>query len=236
MFTLHSMDPARRTGRILASLLIASGMALAEPALELSDKLLKAMARQYGADARSRLQQWQKLIDQPPDGDEQTKLERVNTFFNHIPQKDDSEHWGLENYWATPVELLVTDGGDCEDFAIAKYFTLRSMNVADDRLRISYVKAFIPSKGKIESHMVLSYYPTPDADPLILDNLNPAILPAAQRPDLAPIYGFNGAGLWHAKERGRTRNGAVNDLGLWRDLLSRMEHELDDDNPGVNLP
>ncbi|QSA98953.1 transglutaminase-like cysteine peptidase [Methylococcus sp. EFPC2] len=207
-------------------------MVLAEPTLELTDKLLKDVTRQYGEEAKSRLLEWKKLMDSNPGTNEIDTLATVNAFFNRIPQKDDSAHWGQENYWATPIELLVTKGGDCEDFAIAKYFTLRRLGIADDKLRISYVKAFIPEQGKIQAHMVLSYYPLPSAEPLILDNLNPAILPASQRRDLMPIYGFNGAGLWRAKERGRTSN----DLGLWRELLTRMQHELDGDTLGAHLP
>ncbi|WP_197479414.1 transglutaminase-like cysteine peptidase, partial [Oleiphilus sp. HI0132] len=81
--------------------------------------------------------------------------------------------------WATPLEFLATNAGDCEDFSIAKYFTLREMGIPDDMIKITYVKALELN----QAHMVLAYYPTPDAEPLILDNLINEIKPAGQRTD-----------------------------------------------------
>ncbi len=81
------------------------------------------------------------------------------------------------------MELLTTNGGDCEDFSIAKYLTLRAMGVPDDQLRIIYVKALELN----QAHMVLAWYKTPGSDPLILDNLINDIKPASQRNDLEPV-------------------------------------------------
>ena len=115
---------------------------------------------------------------------ERQKLELVNDFMNRTPFKTDQEHWGKVDYWATPVEFLSTNGGDCEDFSIAKYFTLRALGVADDKLQITYVKE---TRVYNEAHMVLAYFATPDAEPLILDNINKTIQPASNRGDLTDL-------------------------------------------------
>ncbi|MBI4206399.1 MAG: transglutaminase-like cysteine peptidase [Betaproteobacteria bacterium] len=108
---------------------------------------------------------------------------------------DDIIHWGKEDYWATPIEFLSTNAGDCEDFSIAKYFTLRALGVPDDRLRLTYVKELVQYN---QAHMVVAYFPSPDAEPLVLDNINKTIQPASARSDLLPVYSFNGSNLWLA--------------------------------------
>jgi hypothetical protein len=73
-------------------------------------------------------------------------------------------------------------------------------------------------------HMVLTYYSSPGAEPLVLDNLVKSIKPASQRTDLMPIFSFNGTGLWLAKQRGRGKlAGSSSRVKRWRDLLEKME-------------
>ncbi|MAA64030.1 MAG: sulfate adenylyltransferase [Alteromonadaceae bacterium] len=188
-------------------------------AIELSDRLLNYVAEKYGEDAKNRLTQWQKLqtIAQNAPVDRQLRL--VNSFFNELNFVNDIEHWHTEDYWATPVEFLATNGGDCEDFSIAKYLTLRAMGVPDEQLRITYVKALQLN----QAHMVLAWYPTPTADPLILDNLINEIRPASERNDLEPVYSFNGKGLWLQQlNNSSKRIGDADTLSRWTDLNERM--------------
>jgi predicted transglutaminase-like cysteine proteinase len=143
----------------------------------------------------------------------------VNSFFNQLRFVSDIEHWGKEDYWATPMELLTTNAGDCEDFSIAKYQTLRSMGVPDEQLRIVYVKALELN----QAHMVLAWYPRRDADPLILDNLINDIKLASQRSDLEFVYSFNGSGLWFSKAGQEKRIGEAEKLSRWHELNQRMQ-------------
>jgi predicted transglutaminase-like cysteine proteinase len=132
---------------------------------------------------------------------------------------DDIRHWGEKDYWATPIEFLASHGGDCEDFSIAKYFTLKAMGMSEEKLNLTYVKALQYNMH----HMVLTYYRTPGAEPLVLDNLVETIKPASQRTDLMPIFSFNGTGLWLAKQRGRGKlAGSSSRVKRWRDLLEKM--------------
>ena len=89
-------------------------------------------------------------------------------------------------------------------------------------LQITYVKEVNLYN---EAHMVLAYFPSPDAEPLILDNVNKSIQPASIRTDLAPVYSFNGSGLWLAKQQqGRGQSvGSSDRIGHWKDLQTRMK-------------
>ena len=196
------------------------------------EKTLNLAKSRFGMKAADRLVAWRQLVRSQTGSSEAEKLEQINRFFNQIPNVDDQTLWGQRDYWATPVELLARNGGDCEDFALAKYFTLRAAGVASEKLRVTYARAWLPRQGRMESHMVLSYYLTPDADPLILDNLTDDILPAPKRTDLVPTMSFNAEGLWSARQRGQHgRIGETGSIRHWNDLLARMRQAPTGDNP-----
>lgn len=204
-------------------LLAASLAALAAELDIITDAQIAKLAQQFGPLAKRRLTEWKNVLNSPKHKNlaEREKLDLVNDFMNQTEFVSDLQHWGKEDYWATPVEFLSTNGGDCEDYSIAKYFTLRALGVPDDKLRITYVKELVIYN---EAHMVLAYFPTPDAEPLILDNINKSIRPASARTDLLPVYSFNGSGLWLAKEQtGRGQSvGGSDRIGHWRDLQARL--------------
>jgi predicted transglutaminase-like cysteine proteinase len=161
---------------------------------------------------------------------EPDKIRRVNEFFNRrIQFGEDQAVWGENDYWATPLEFMGRGIGDCEDFSISKYFALRSLGVSNEKLRITYVKARIggPQSTVSQAHMVLSYYPDPAAEPLILDNLLNDIRPASTRPDLTPLFSFNSEGLWVGASgtgtAARPTASSTARLSRWRDLLARMQ-------------
>jgi len=120
--------------------------------------------------------------------------------------------------------MIGKDRGDCEDFTIAKYIFLRELNISNDKLKLTYVKAQIggPYSKIFQAHMVLSYYSTPTSEPLILDNLISDIRQASRRSDLTPIFSFNSEGLW-AGGANATRTDSVNNLSRWRDVLQRIQ-------------
>lgn len=189
----------------------------------LSHELLVGITRQYGESARGRLLSWQTLIQEDTSTSDREKLEKVNRFFNRMKFVSDKKHWKKSDYWATPVEFLATSGGDCEDFSLAKYFTLKAMGVDEEKLNLTYVKALRFN----QAHMVVTYYASPQAEPLVLDNLVGEIRPASTRTDLLPVYSFNGTGLWLAKARGRGEQvGGSDRIKRWQDLLARMPEGL----------
>jgi predicted transglutaminase-like cysteine proteinase len=195
--------------------------------LELSTEVIDRANKKYGAAAQARLLRWQALIPSLRGKTESEKIRSVNDFINQTPFVSDLDHWGKTDYWATPAEMIASNGGDCEDFAIAKYFTLLATGVLPDKLRITYVLAAL-SDGRHIAHMVLAYYTTPDAEPLILDNLKTRIFRASERSDLTVVYYFNGTGLWvaNARKSGEGIKGGQDNISIWRDLNSRMGNEL----------
>ncbi|KXI28997.1 transglutaminase-like cysteine peptidase [Paraglaciecola hydrolytica] len=187
-----------------------------------SKNTLKKVQQIYGTQASQNVAKWNDLLLELAGQDIQEQLSKVNDFFNRQKFVDDIVHWNKEDYWATPIEFIASGGGDCEDFSIAKYFSMRALGVPASKLRLMYVKALEYNMA----HMVLAYYEQPNVVPLVLDNINKNILPANQRGDLQPVYSFNGEGLWAAKEQGRGKqlqNGGNN--SLWKDLTSRMNLE-----------
>ena len=194
--------------------------AIADSNIVFNDALFNKIKNQYDNDALERVQDWQQLLNTSHTLPIDEKLYQVNNFFNELEFVDDIDHWGKDDYWATPVEFLATEGGDCEDFVIAKYFSLKELGVPAEKLRLMYVTA----TRLRQAHMVLAYYEEPNSVPLVLDNINRRILPASRRRDLLPVYSFNGDGLWLAKEQGRgqkVQQGGNNNL--WNDLNKRMQ-------------
>lgn len=195
----------------------------AQNSFELAPKLLGKVEKDHGPQASKRLVAWQDLIRDDQSVSDLEKLQKVNVFFNRVDFVSDLLLWKEKDYWATPVEFLIQNGGDCEDFSIAKYFTLKKMGVDEDKLNMTYVKALELN----QAHMVVTYYDTPDAEPLVLDNLNTKILLASKRADLMPVFSFNGSGLWLAKERSRGKKvGSSDRYKRWMDLLQRMPEGL----------
>ncbi len=173
--------------------------------------------------AARRLQRWHALMQEGQTWPELERLAAVNQFFNGARFVDDRELWQTADYWATPEEFLTRDAGDCEDFAIAKYFTLKAMGVAPEKLRITYVKV----AWLRQAHMVLAYYETPRSEPLILDNLDHRIESAGERPDLRPVYSFNAENLWLARSRhDQQQAGRPGQLQRWREMLARLGPDL----------
>lgn len=198
------------------------------PAAALDMSRLQATMHSLGGSLQP-LIAWQKLLQDHQESTTEDKLRRVNEFFNRrIEFGTDPEIWGQSDYWATPMETLARGKGDCEDYVIAKYFTLLNMNIPDTQLRLIYVKARIggPASSIQQAHMVLAYYATPDAEPLLLDNLITEIRPAARRPDLQPIFSFNSQGIFAGAAANATLGpGGTARLTRWQDLLQRARHE-----------
>lgn len=217
--------PAART-RLSSSLCVAAlvfgicyRLALASGLL-IDDSLLEKVEKKYGSDAKQRFVDWRELIENGKNWPEEQKLERVNHFFNSkVVFADDILLWQKTDYWAAPTEVLAKGAGDCEDYSIAKYFTLVEMGVDESKLRITYVKALELN----QAHMVLTYFEQTRSVPLVLDNLRPDIAPATERRDLQPVYSFNGTGLWLAKSKGSGQAvGGSDRLSMWTELKLRM--------------
>lgn len=207
--------------RLVLTLLLACGLVRAETDLDRMQSLARS---RYGQSTADMVGQWRSTIDAMQLLRDEQKMVKANDFFNtRIRWVQDPEAWGQKDYWATPLETMGKRMGDCEDFAIAKYATLILAGVDVNKLRITYVKARIggPYSKIHEAHMVLAYYPTPSADPQILDSLIKEIRPASRRKDLTPVFGFNSKGLWVGGAAAPATRDPGAKLSRWRDLLQR---------------
>jgi len=202
------------------------GASLAFAGVEL-DRMLVLAGQRYGDSGASSVAAWRDLLNQTSSQSDTVKLRWVNDFFNRrIRFGEDSDIWGKRDHWATPLETLGRGAGDCEDFAIAKYVTLKLLGIPSEKLRMTYVKARIggPQSNLVQAHMVLSYYPAPGDEPLVLDNLISDIRPASRRSDLTMVFGFNTEGLWVGGVNPRAAS-ASQRLSKWQSVLARMREE-----------
>jgi predicted transglutaminase-like cysteine proteinase len=192
------------------------------PCNALDTTRLLQSAQKMGPAAVQRTQALIREMEQP-NPDELERVKAINQFFNRqIQYREDMDNWGVVDYWASPMELLNRGAGDCEDYAIAKYFSLIAMGLPPAKMRMVYVRA--QTGGSIQAHMVLAYYPEPNAEPWILDNLITDIRPASRRPDLAPVFSFNAEGLWQGVGSASAGDPTAR-LSRWREVLSKAKSE-----------
>jgi predicted transglutaminase-like cysteine proteinase len=211
--------------RWLCSALVLTGVMLGSLSADWDFSLISRRAQAlYGplGEGQQRINDWQYLLTSQKQIGELEQLNVVNRFFNkQLRYIEDVDLWHEVDYWETPIEALWKGAGDCEDYAIAKYFSLRHLGVASEKLRITYVKALTQNRA----HMVLTYYASPEAEPLVLDSLIDAIKPASQRKDLLPVYSFNAEGMWLPGAKGNKKVGDTKRLSRWQDVLKKMQAE-----------
>lgn len=117
----------------------------------------------------------------------------VNDLMNRVRYIGDNKNWGKSDYWETPVEFM-TRGGDCEDFAIAKYVSLKALGVPENLLRIAIVKDL--EKGI--PHAILIVYT--DQGPMVLDNQIKKMTRASSISHYKPIFSINRTAWWVHKD------------------------------------
>jgi predicted transglutaminase-like cysteine proteinase len=217
--------------RIVGLSLLASLVWLGQAAHGGADfeRLLATFSQRWGVSVVTRFNAWQGMLQTARGVSDAERLKRVNDFFNRqIRFGEDSAIWNQPDYWATPLETLGLGSADCEDFSIAKYYSLKEAGVAPEKLRLIYVRAKIGTSDAVASqaHMVLAYYAKPEAEPLVLDNMVSEIRPASRRPDLVPVFSFNSAGVFTGVSGNEATPAAgTGRLSRWEDLLKRAKAE-----------
>ncbi len=191
------------------------------------ERIVQAAARR-GEQALQGAQALRQAMASVQSQDEPSQLAAVNEFYNRrLQYRDDIDIWGQVDYWASPLESLQKGMADCEDYAIAKYFTLTAMGVPHRKLRLVYVRAAMGGPGgPVQPHMVLAYYPSPEADPFVLDNLITELRHASRRPDLSPVFSFNAEGLWEGVGPVAVGGAGPSErLSRWRDALAKARQD-----------
>lgn len=217
------MFTAVRSAVVVGLILLAVTSPIAQQKTVFTPQVYARIDSVYGSEAKEDVAKWRQLVAELQSDDLDEKLYQINRFFNRFDFVDDLVHWQQKDYWATPIEFISTGAGDCEDYTIAKYFSLLELGIPEQQLRLMYVTAL----ELHQPHMVLAYYETPTSIPLVLDNINRRILPANKRRDLSPIYSFNGNGLWAAKAMGTGRKlRGSGPMKMWDDMVERLDRVM----------
>jgi len=172
-----------------------------------SDKVFIDIRERFGNEAEQRARHIHQLLLNNQEASTLKKLELTNDTLNYVPWIKDEELWKKADYWATPMETLVTYGGDCEDIAIGKYVMLKALGIPEDRLNIAYV--LLEPEGL--RHMILTYDNSVDKTTfnpnnfLVLDNFNRNIMTLGERKDISVVYLFNEDQIDIAKANENTR-------------------------------
>lgn len=117
------------------------------------------------------------------------QLTRVNRFFNRWPYRQDLTNYGIQDYWATPAEFL-QKSGDCEDYAIAKFYAIKELGLADGNMRVVAIRDTIRNIG----HAVLVVYVGETV--YVLDNQTNMLLPQSKYLHYVPQYSVNEQYRW----------------------------------------
>ena len=168
----------------------------------------------------NRLNKYQTLKTQVKDYVLIRKLSHINSFINRILPANDISTASSIDYWATPKEFLLQGHGDCEDYAIAKYFTLLELNIPKEKLYF----AVVDIKGERSAHMVLLYFENKNSVPLVLDNLSSKVIPITKRPKLIPKFVFNEINSYKLKNDKLSEKVNINwgKDDKWNKLLNRV--------------
>jgi len=113
----------------------------------------------------------------------------VNQYANQHDYILDIDNYGLEDYWATPLEFL-HNNGDCEDYAITKMLSLKILGfnmkgirlviLQDTNLRIAHAVLAVNTKNDI----------------LILDNQVDDVISHKHIVHYVPVYALTEKKWW----------------------------------------
>lgn len=132
---------------------------------------------------------WANMVARLKTADIYAKVKGVNDFMNKAPYVVDKMNWGVKDYWATPGQFF-SKFGDCEDYAIVKFLSLRALDVPSDIMRIVIVKDLNLKVG----HAVLAI--ELEGKTYILDNQIKQIVPSKKIRHYKPIFSLNEDGWW----------------------------------------
>lgn len=159
-----ALETARKT---IVDLLITGEEMFRNGQLLISEKIKTAAAERTGKRARQRLESWEKLINGFQQSSMWKKVVAVNNFFNQEIRSESDRLSASEDYWQSPIETLVRGAGDCEDFAIGKYVSLRLLGLPVKQLSLAVLK-----DDADNGHAVLLYYPQNVGYPVVLDQID----------------------------------------------------------------
>jgi predicted transglutaminase-like cysteine proteinase len=140
-------------------------------------------------DDRCAVQEWRAFLETQREEAPREQLEAVNAFVNRHRYVLDKANYGIEDYWATPREFAKNDG-DCEDFAIAKYLSLKALGWNDADLRIVVL---LDTERMAPNAIAVAYG---EGEAWVLDNQITEVTSSAAVARYRPYYSLNESGWW----------------------------------------
>ncbi len=138
---------------------------------------------------RCHLSEWKRFLAGLRGRDRMTQVREVNAFMNRAPYIVDPVNYGVPDYWATPRQFLAKNG-DCEDYAIAKYLSLRALGVPAEEMRV----VVLFDTNLHLAHAVLAVYQEGQA--FVLDNQARRVVSADRIHHYRPVYSINENAWW----------------------------------------
>lgn len=154
-----------------------------------AERRREAAACPPGAAKRCAPAEWRALVDSLKGLDLRGKVDAANAALNRHPYIPSQVNWGESNHWETPFEFL-RKGGQCQDYAIAKYLLLRDAGVPAKDLRVVVLR---DTRLGLDHAVTVAYV---GGEALILDNQRSTVVPAASVHDYQPYYSINEQGWW----------------------------------------
>ncbi len=116
-------------------------------------------------------------------------LAAINLYINRTSYIVDPVNWGVPDYWSTPDEFFLRSG-DCEDYAISKFITLKRLGVDTAHMRLVVVQ----DENLRAAHAVLAV--ELDGTFHILDNQVDSVLTHDKILHYRPVYSINESNWW----------------------------------------
>lgn len=133
---------------------------------------------------------WFSRLEYLKDADIRVQMRQVNNIVNLNRYVGDLDGTGKSDQWATPVEMINARFGDCEDYAITKFMTLKALGVSESSMRIVVVN----DTYKGIPHAILVVYA--NGTSYVLDNQNTDIVETSQISHYQPVYSISRFAWW----------------------------------------
>lgn len=198
-------------------ILFVSALSLFAKDYKLNPKYLKP---QQNPMAIAIFQDYERFINKIRKQPLHVKLKAINNYINTINSLDDNPYDAMVDIWSTRAEFLAKGGGDCEDYSIAKYYSLKDLGTSHNDMCLIVVK----EKYSGFDHMVLGVWTKANRPPLVLDNLSFKVLPLDKRVDLAPSYCMNENGYFKIDKNGNKTKANIQ-FSAYEAVLKKLSQE-----------
>jgi predicted transglutaminase-like cysteine proteinase len=133
--------------------------------------------------------EWKRTIERLRNKNKAAQVREINEFANNWDYITDPVNWGQEDYWATPGEFF-RKAGDCEDYAIVKFMSLRALGFSNDELRLAVVDDL--NLDVPHSVTLVELY----GRVMLLDNQIKRVVPAKTVRHYKPVFAANEDAWW----------------------------------------